>query len=331
MYKSYHHPGSEQRYRIESFMKAGFTQKQIAVQLGVHPSTISRELKRNTPKRGCLGGIYDASNAQRRTEIRHKTKAKRCVFDHKMKQVIKGYLEREKFSPELISNCSSDPMVSHEWICRWIWKCKFSHRREDLEYKRLYQLLKHGRRRRKRGLRRDSRGIIPDRTPIEMWPSIVSKSRRLGDLEIDLMMGRNHKGAVLVMTDRATLHTRMVKLENKESGSVLNASVKRLSQSPYPIRTLTFDNDKAFSSHMSICDKLGAKSFFTRPYTSQDKGTVENRIGVIRRFFPKGVDLSTVTQRDVNRVENLINNRPVSKFNYLTPNQVLQEKIALIS
>ena len=97
MYKSYHHLGSEQRYRIESFMKAGFTQKQIAVQLGVHPSTISRELKRNTPKRGCLGGIYDASNAQRRTEIRHKTKAKRCVFDDRMKQVIKGYLEREKF------------------------------------------------------------------------------------------------------------------------------------------------------------------------------------------------------------------------------------------
>ena len=331
MYKSYHHLGSEQRYRIEAFMKSGLSQKEIAIQLGVHPSTISRELRRNTPKRGCLGGIYDASNAQRKTDARHRFKAKRCVFDDSMKQLIKRYLEREKFSPELISNCSPHPMISHEWIYRWIWKCKFSHRREDLEYKGLYELLKHGRRRRKRGLRRDSRGIIPDRTPIEMRPIIVSKRQRLGDLEVDLMMGKDHKGALLVMTDRATLHTRMVKLQNKESKTVLDASVKRLSRSPYPIKTLTFDNDKAFSAHMSICDKIGARSFFTRPYTSQDKGTVENRIGVIRRFFPKGLDLTAVTQREVDRVESLINNRPVRKFNYLTPNQVLQGKIALIS
>ncbi|MFM7194800.1 MAG: IS30 family transposase [Bacteroidota bacterium] len=289
-----------------------------------------RALKRNTPKGGYLGGVYDARNAQRRTDIRHKTKAKQRVFDELMKQTISRYLEHEKFSPELISKCSSGPVISHGWIYRWIWKCKFIHRREDLNYRWLYESLKHGRRRIKRRHRRDSRGIIPDRIPIEMRPSVVSKRKRLGDLEIDLMMGKNHNGALSVMTDRATLHTRMVKLNNQESKTVLAASVNRLSRSSYPIRTLTFDNDQAFSTHKSICDKKGAKSYFTRPYTSQDKGTVENPIGVIRRFFPKGLDLTTVTQREVNRVEHLINNRPVRKFNYLTPNQVLQGKIALI-
>ena len=73
------------------------------------------------------------------------------------------------------------------------------------------------------------------------------------------------------------------------------------------------------------------KRIFTRPYTSQDKGTVENRIGQIRRFFPKKTDLSNVTNEEIKTVETLLNNRPVRKFNYKTPNQVLQQKIALIT
>lgn len=331
MSKVYNHLGSAQRYRIEAFMKSGLKQKEIAVKLGVHPSTISRELNRNTPKRGCLAGIYDADNAQRRTDLRHSTKPKHQVFDHAMKQTIKEYLVNEKWSPELISACHTAPMVSHEWIYQWIWNCKFSNKRKDRQYKGLYEYLRHGRRRRKRGVRHDNRGVIPNRTPIDMRPAVVGKRRRIGDLEVDLMMGKKHKGAILVMTDRATLHTKLLKLKNKESETVYEASVKCLMESNYQIRTLTFDNDKAFSAHESICDKLGAKSYFTRPYTSQDKGTVENRIGVLRRFFPKGVDLKKVTQNQVSRAEDLLNNRPVKKFKYLTPNQVLQGKIALIT
>ena len=331
MSKVYNHLGSAQRYRIEAFIKAGLNQKEIAEKLDVHPSTICREIRRNTPKRGCLAGVYDADNAQRRTHLRHSTKPKHRIFDHAMKQTIRGYLENEKWSPQLISQCHTTPMVSHEWIYQWIWSCKFSNKRKDRQYKALYEYLRHGRRRRKRGIRKDNRGIIPNRTPIEMRPAIVGKRRRIGDLEVDLMMGKKHKGAILVMTDRATLHTKLLKLQNKESETVYEAAVKCLMKSNYPIRTLTFDNDKAFSGHENICDKLGAKSYFTRPYTSQDKGTVENRIGVLRRFFPKGIDLTRVTQHHVTKTEDLLNNRPVKKFNYLTPNQVLQGKIALIT
>jgi IS30 family transposase len=82
---------------------------------------------------------------------------------------------------------------------------------------------------------------------------------------------------------------------------------------------------------MAVAVALNINTYFTRPYTSQDKGTVENRIGQLRRFFPKKTDLSTVTSEQVKRVERLLNNRPVRKFNYKTPNQVLLEKIALIS
>jgi IS30 family transposase len=133
------------------------------------------------------------------------------------------------------------------------------------------------------------------------------------------------------MTDRATLHTKLHKLENRNSNTVRKIIIKRLAKSKHPVHTITFDNDKGFSDHMRVVSALNADTYFTRPYMSQDKGTVENRIGQLRRFFPKKIDLSNVTDDQVKRVERLLNNRPVRKFNYKTPNQVLLEKIALIN
>jgi IS30 family transposase len=144
------------------------------------------------------------------------------------------------------------------------------------------------------------------------------------------MMGKDRKGAVLVMTDRATLHTRLRKLRNKDAVTVQRAALCILESNSYPVQTLTFDNDKTFSCHEEISSQFNIRSYFTRPYTSQDKGTVENRIGVIRRFIPKGTDLTTISQRQISQVENLINNRPIRKFKYLILNQVLHGKIALI-
>ena len=88
------------------------------------------------------------------------------------------------------------------------------------------------------------------------------------------------------------------------------------------LKTMTFDNDQAFSQHQKIAEALSIKTYFTRPYTSQDKGTIENRNGVIRQFFPKKTDFNFIDSKEVKRVEKLINNRPVRKFDYLTPNEV---------
>jgi len=216
-------------------------------------------------------------------------------------------------------------------LYQWIWRCKHANKRADKKYKRVYELLKHGKERRKSGNRKDSRGVIHNRVPIEQRPDIVDKRLRAGDIEINFMMGKNHKGALIVMTDRSTLHTSIQKISNRYSGIVSKAIIKKLKQVNYSLHTLTFDNDLGFASHMEVARALNVNTYFTRPYTSQDKGTVENRIGQIRRFFPKKTDLSTVTDKQVKQVEKLLNNRPVRKFNYLTPNQVLQQKIALIT
>ncbi len=113
------------------------------------------------------------------------------------------------------------------------------------------------------------------------------------------------------------------------------AIVEELSQDKHKLetkaQTLTFDNNMAFSKHELIAQSLDVDAYFTRPYTSQDKGTVENRIGVIRRFYPKKTDIRFVTEEQIKVVENKINERPVRKFNYLNAKQVLQRKIALIT
>jgi IS30 family transposase len=331
MSKNYKQLGLEQRYKIEALLKAGINQKLIAEQLNVHPSTISRELKRNIAKRGQTAGEYHSRIAQKRTMIRHKIKRKHCVFDDKMKQTIVHYMEKERWSPELISNCVETVSISHEWIYQWIWQCKHLNTKETRPYKNIYTFLRHGKRKRKRGNYNDSRGIIKNRVSIEYRPKVVDKRDRVGDIEVDLMVGKNHKGVILVMTDRATLQTRLRKLKSKESEEVYNGIIASLKTNEYRACTLTFDNDKAFSCHEKVANLMKVKTFFTRPYTSQDKGTVENRIGVIRRFLPKKTNFKFVTDEKIKDIENKINNRPVRKFNYLTPNQVLLEKIALIT
>jgi IS30 family transposase len=332
MSKNYTQLSLVQRYQIEAFLKAGMKQNMIAKEINVDPSTISRELKRNVAKRGKTAGKYIAKNAQRKTVHRHQNKPKSEKFTDSMKEQAVQWLTKEKWSPEIISiegkRTGKCPM-SIEALYQWIWQCKHGNKASDKPYKQIYNLLKHGRRRRKRGSRHDSRGIIHHRVPIEKRPKIVQKRIRPGDFEVDFMMGKNHKGALLVMTDRATLYTRLQKLKNRNSPVVSKAIIKKLREVDYPMHTITFDNDKGFADHLTVANILNVKTYFTRPYTSQDKGTVENRIGQLRRFFPKKTDLSLITDDQVNRVERLLNNRPVRKFNYKTPNQVLLEKIAL--
>ncbi len=131
------------------------------------------------------------------------------------------------------------------------------------------------------------------------------------------------------MTDRATLHTSLHMLRNRNSAVVSNEIINKLNEVKHPSYTIPFDNDKGFVDHMTIAHALNFNAYFTRPYTNQDNGTVDNRIGQQTRFFPKKTRLSIVTSEKVKRVERLLNNSPVTKFNYKTPYQLLVEKIYL--
>ena len=334
MSKNYHQLSSEQRYQIEAYLEVGLSQKEMANKLNVHPSTISREIRRNTPLKGIGALKYRAKNAVRRTGLRHREKPKHRTFTNQMKVFCRKWLKNEKYSPTLITVQGRKlikDFVSHETIYKWIWKCKKSHKREDNNDRKLYELLKHGHRRYKRGNRYDRRGNIPHRVWIEERSSIVKRRKRLGDIEVDLMLGARHQSAILVTIDRASLKVKLRKLRSKASNEIKTKLIKAYKNCKTWLKTITFDNDSAFMQHYKMAKALGVKTYFTRPYTSQDKGSVENRIGQLRRFFPKGMDLNQVSARELADVENKLNNRPVKKFNFKTPNQVFSEKIALIS
>lgn len=328
--KKYNQLSLEQRYQIQALLVADVTYTSIAQIIGVNKSTISRELKRNVPKRGYGAKEYNAEKAWKKTQARHRSKPKAQRFTQEMKDQIFDWMRIERLTPELIyaKACTAQiEMVSHETIYTWIWEMKKSNRREDRKYKTLYRYLKHGKRRQKRGRIRDSRGIIPERTSIEKRPKIVEKRKRIGDYEVDLMMGKEHKSALLVITDRATLKTKMRKIKGKNSKVISRKIVSIIRAKKMPVKSLTFDNDMAFADHLHVQKQLKVKTYFTHPYTSQDKGTVENRIGVVRMFFPKKTDLNKINHGEIKRVENCLNNRPVRKFNYRTPNQVYESKL----
>jgi|SRR5690554_209077 len=319
-----------QRYQIEVLLQTGLTQTSIAKQIGVHKSTICREFKRSIPKRGRGSGEYSATNAQRKTIIRHKTKPKHTVFNEELKESARHLLMIEKYSPELIAafwKKEGTDGVSHETLYKWIWKAKFSNHKDIKGDQLLYRELKHGKRRRKRGNYKDSRGGIKNRVPISERPSVVDKRERIGDIEVDLMIGKDHKSALLVLTDRASLLTGLEKVESKDAVVVSEAIKERLGRvNSSWIKTLTYDNGKEFAFHESVTKETGAKAYFTRPYTSQDKGTVENRIGVVRRFLPKKTDLNKITPERIREIERSINNRPIRKFGYLSPIEVLKNR-----
>ena len=325
-----------QRYQIQSFLQVGFSQTRIAFELGVNKSTISRELKRNIPTRGQTAYTYVAEHAQRKTLHRHKFKSKAILLTDDLKARIAELMSYHKWSPELIAQRLAKEQkdcVSHETIYKWVWKAKHSHHRKHRNYKDLHKHLRHTARRQKRSNLKDNRGAIQKRVPIEQRPAVVAERKRIGDIEVDLMMGSNHKSALLVMTDRATLVTMIEKLNSKAAEHVYQKMRKRLSNfSSSWVKTITFDNGKEFAYHHKLAQDLNAKTYFTRPYTSQDKGTVENRIGVIRRFFPKKTDLNLVTKERIKEVELLLNYRPIRKFNYNNPIEVLKNKcVALMS
>ena len=334
--KKYNQLNLGQRYQIESLLRLGYNQTEIADQIGCHRSTISRELKRNVGKRGVGSGTYKAELSHSKSQHREKIKPKNRRLTEKMLRFIRRKLQDQKWSPEFISKKGKEQygdFVSHETIYKYIWLTKKSNRQEYSEDKSLHKELKHNKRYSKRSKTKQNRGMIPNRTPMAKRPSIVNKRIRIGDLEVDLMMGTKHRPGLIVITDRATIETDLIKIGTKKAEVIARKIIERLRLKDHKIHTLTFDNDLAFAQHEKISETLNVDTYFTRPYTSQDKGTVENRIGVIRRFFPKGTDMTDVHWNTIRSVETKLNNRPVRKFNYLSPKEKksLLNNVALVS
>jgi transposase, IS30 family len=305
-------------------LSKGYTQSVIASTINKHKSVISREIKRNRNRRN---GKYDFDLAQRKCDQRHKEKAKHVRLTPEMRQYIVSLLEQQ-YSPEQIKGVSDVhgiDCVSHERIYLMIYTDKS--RKGDLHK----NLRNKGRPYRKRGALKDKRGMIPNRVDISERPDLVQDRNRFGDLEIDTIVGKNHKSSILTINDRMTGVLRMSKLEARTATVLADKTIELLSPWHGYLKTITSDNGYEFGHHERIADKLAVDFYFARPYHSWERGSNENLNRLVRQYIPKGTDFNLITDEYIKFVEQRINDRPRKRFGFLSPNQVLKQKVAFIN
>jgi len=299
-----------QRYQIEILNKAGKNQKEIAELLGVSPGTICRELKRNKGKKG-----YRPKQAQIKADKRRKQAAKAIKMT---KEVIVEIEEKIRldWSPEQVSGwlkVNQGIAISHERIYQHIWADK---RHGGTLYKHLRQSNK---KRKKQYGSKDKRGQIRNRVSIDERPVIVAEKIRIGDWEIDTVIGQNHQGALVTIVDRVSKFTLIKKVDSKHAEIVTAATISLLQ--PYLDKTLTItaDNGKEFAGHETIKEQLNADVYFAHPYHSWERGLNENTNGLIRQYFTKGNSFENITDDEVEAVMYKLNHRPRKTLNFKTP------------
>jgi len=295
-FMSYSQLTQTQRYQIYSLLKTGINQTQIANIVGVHKSTISRELHRNQGKRG-----YRPKQAHQKA-LKRRNKAKKRIRQKEW-QIIDQKLKID-WSPEQISN-KLGPLygiqISHEWI--------YQHVREDKQQGgELYKHLRHPKKYRKHTGNGDQRGKIPNKISIEERPEVAENRERIGDWEADTIIGKGKKGAVVTLVDRKSRFLRMGLVEKRTKEAVKEKMIHLLSS--YPVHTITCDNGKEFAAHEEVADALDADVYFAHPYASWERGTNENTNGLIRQYIPKGTKFTKLTNDDIEFIENRLNFRP---------------------
>jgi transposase, IS30 family len=310
----------EQRCQIYALLKSGHTQAHIARQIGVDPSTISRELARNSGASGYRFGQAHETASDRR----HAASSTPRKMTPAVVAVIEEKLIQEQWSPEQISGRLAQEgvaqegvaTISHESIYRHVWNDK-------KDGGNLYFHLRHsGKKYNKRKGRNSGRGLIPNRVDIDARPAIVATKSRIGDWEGDTIIGAQHRGAILSHVERKSKYTKLVGLPDKTADAVVQASAGVLGPLAHRIKTITYDNGKEFAGHVEIAASLQANCYFAKPYHAWERGLNEHTNGLVRQYFPKGSDLSILTNAEVQKVEDMLNSRPRKILGYKTPSEV---------
>lgn len=301
----------EERYQIYALKSLGHSQTEIAKVIGRHKSTICREIDRNSGLKG-----YRPKQANDLTSDRRLGKSKPRITFESWNRV--ETLLGEYWSPEQISNWLQNEeniRISPEWIYQYILSDKESG--GDL-----YLFLRCQKKRKKRYGSLDRRGQLKGRVSIDKRPEVVNERRRIGDWEVDTVIGKQKGSALVTIVERKARWCMIAKTPNRTAEAVKEAIIDRLKPFKSFVHTLTYDNGKEFALHLDIGKALEAKGYFAHPYHSWERGLNENTNGLIRQFFPKGKSLSEVTHDQVQEVMNKINNRPRKCLGFKTPNQV---------
>jgi IS30 family transposase len=312
---------AEDRFRLKTYLDTGLSQSQAAEKLGFNKSTVSRELRRNTGARG-----YRHHQAQKLSLERQAWRAGPRKMTTSMKRTINRLLAKQ-WSPQQISERlrhEGQASVCHETIYQYVYadfkaggslftNLRLSHKRRKPRFPRRSK---------------DRRGVIKNATSIETRPPGANNRSRFGHWERDTMFGKDKLNSVLVLVDRKARYVKLGKLSRRTASLTLLKTKELLRR--LPKRTMTNDRGKEFTDHEQLTKELGLPVYFCHPYSSPERGTVENRIGTIRQYFPKGSNLKYLKHKTLKAIEWEINNRPMRCLDWRTPYEVLYgKKVAL--
>ena len=318
--KNYNHITLEQRIKIETLLKAGHKVSFVSKQLSTDRSSIYRELKRNQTKTG----KYNAVFAQELSEEQKERFSHNRRFTFPMEKFIIEKLSKEQWSPEQIwGYCKENniDMVSHESIYKFVYQEKEN---GGLLYKNLRVASKKYRKR--YGAGNGKRCIIKDKVSIDDRPECINNKQRVGDWEIDTIVGKNNKGAIVTIAERATAFVLIAKLNGKNAQELAEAVVQLMMPFKELVLSITSDNGTEFAMHKYISKKLGALFYFAHPYSSWERGLNEYTNRLIRQYIPKKTDFKDVNHLYVNEITMKLNRRPRKKLNYNTPGKVFLTK-----
>lgn len=304
---------SEQRSQIFAYLQDGIARKIICERIGISQSTLCRELKRNCGKYG----KYTWQLAHQKAMIRReRTCTNRRTPSWILNKALR-LLREEDWSPKQISGALKleGIYISHERIYQAIRADETGELKKHCRHKMKY--------RRHKRCKRISAGrtLIPNRISIHQRPT-QADGTRFGDWEMDLVIGKGQKSAVLTMIERKTNMFLQSKLTSKKPDVVAKAAWRLLLPYKAHVLTITTDNGSEFMNHEWLSRRIGATVYFADPFCSGQKGAVENANKLLRQYFPKGTDFREVKQVELDKIQAKINRRPREKLNFRSPIEV---------
>lgn len=341
----YRHLSLDDRVEIEKFRERGFSNAEIARHVGVHRSTIGRELRRGSwqpeqdhanlrpylrnrlDTRGPHERLYLGGQAQLRADTRasrshapYRMRYDRLV-DWVLSALGRGWTP-EEISGRLPIEFPTDPRmrVSVETVYAWVHSPHMRHRK-------LWEYLPRGhKKRRKRQGRKVHSERIKWRTSIHERPALVEDRIEFGHWESDSILGLRGTGGLHTTVERASRYTAAVKIPQIAAGPTLDAQLHLYSQIPaHAVRSVTADNGSEFAYHYQLADTLAIPTYFADPYSAWQRGTNEHFNGRIRKYLPKGTDFTDLTQTELDEIITEINNRPRKILAWATPAEVFHE------